>query len=66
LREIHAALKPGSLLSVSEALGDPDYRGRAAVRREAEAAGFELMGTEGNPVTFTMNFAKPGPGGASV
>ncbi len=58
LREIHAALKPGGILSITEALGDPDYRGKTAVRREAEAAGFELARLYDGRISFTMNFLK--------
>lgn len=59
LREIHAALKPGGVLSITEAIGDPDYRGRTTVRREAEAAGFRLDRLYKGRVSFTMNFVKP-------
>lgn len=58
LREIHAALKPGGMLSITEAIGDPDYRGRTTVRREAEAAGFELAHLYDGRISFTMNFLK--------
>ncbi len=59
LREIHAALKPGGILSVTEAIGDPDYRGQSTVRREAEAAGFRLDRVFGGRASYTMNFVKP-------
>ncbi len=61
LREIRRALRPGGILSVTEVVGDPDYRGRRTVRREAEAAGFRLVGEYRNRLSFTMNFVKPCP-----
>jgi len=58
LREIHDALKPGGLLSVTELLPDPHYQSRAAVRRMAEAAGFRLVDAYGTWLAFTLNFVK--------
>jgi SAM-dependent methyltransferase len=65
LREIRRALRPGGILSVTEVVGDPDYRSRATVRREAEAAGFLPVGEYRNRLSFTANFAKPCPPGAT-
>lgn len=59
LREIYAALKSGGLLSITEVIGDPDYRSRTTVRREAEAAGFVFVRLYDGYVSFTMNFVKP-------
>jgi ubiquinone/menaquinone biosynthesis C-methylase UbiE len=59
LGELYRATKAGGVLSVSEALGDPDYRGRGTVRREIEAAGFRLRRVYDGRVSYTMNFAKP-------
>lgn len=59
LRELHAALGPGGILSVTEAFGDPDYRLPLTVRREAEAAGFRLVERFGGFLVYTMNFEKP-------
>src|SRR5829696_3244000 len=59
LRELHAALGPGGVLSVTEAVGDPDYHRQATVRREAEAAGFRLAERFGGFPAYTLNFAKP-------
>jgi len=58
LREIHGALKPGGLLSVTEVLPDPHYQSRAAVRRMAEAAGFRVGDAHGTWVAFTLNLVK--------
>ncbi len=66
LREIRRALRPGGILSVTEVVGDPDYRGRGTVRREAEDAGFRPAGEYCNRLSFTANFAKPRPPGAAV
>ena len=59
LRELHAALGPGGILSVTEAVGDPDYHRSATVRREAEAAGFRLAERFGGFPAYTLNFEKP-------
>ena len=59
LRELYAALKPGGILSVTEAFGDPDYRLRPTVRREVEAAGFRLVEGFGGFFVYTMNLEKP-------
>ena len=59
LRGLHAALRPGGILSVTEAFGDPDYRLPPTVRREAEAAGFRLVERFGGFLVYTMNFEKP-------
>ncbi|CAN5876047.1 class I SAM-dependent methyltransferase [soil metagenome] len=59
LREIYAALKPGGILSVTEAFGDPDYHRSATVRREAERAGFLIAEKYGGFPAYTLNFEKP-------
>jgi hypothetical protein len=58
LREIHAALRPAGLLSVTEVLPDPHFQSRRRVRRLAEAAGFRHVETLGRWYAFTMNFGK--------
>lgn len=60
MRGLHAALRPGALLAVTEALPDPDYQSRRTVRRLGEAAGFRLARVRGNGLAFTMVFRKPG------
>jgi ubiquinone/menaquinone biosynthesis C-methylase UbiE len=57
--ELHAALKPGGILSVSEVFGDPDYRRPTTVRREVEPAGFRLVERFGGFPAYTLNFQKP-------
>ena len=58
LREIRRALKPGGLLCIAEALGDPDYHRPSTVRREAESAGFHFVERRGGPLVFTMSFTR--------
>lgn len=60
VRELYAALKPGGILSVTEAFGDPDYRLPATVRREVEAAGFRQVENFGGFPAYTLNFEKLG------
>lgn len=60
LRELYDAIGPGGILSVTEAVGDPDYHRPATVRREAEAAGFRLAERFGGFPAYTLNFEKPG------
>jgi len=59
LREIHDALKPGGILSVTEVLPDPHYQSRRRVRRISESAGFQVDATLGPWYAFTMNLSKP-------
>ncbi len=58
LRELHAALRPGGVLSVTEIFGDPHHLGASAVVKEAEAAGFRLVGRFGSFPAYTLNFEK--------
>jgi ubiquinone/menaquinone biosynthesis C-methylase UbiE len=58
LGEIHGALKTGGILSVTEVLPDPHFQSKRRVRRLADAAGFEVVGTEGPWYAFTMNLRK--------
>lgn len=59
LAEIHAALRPGGLLSITEILPDPDYQGRRAVLRQCERAGFAFAAAYGRGLAYTANFRKP-------
>ena len=58
LAEIHAALKPGGILSITEVSGDPDYRTKKILLDEAESAGFELVRLFEGRISFTMNLLK--------
>lgn len=60
LRQCHAALRPGGLLSITEIFPDPHYQSCATVRRVAEAAGFRLKEVRGAWFFFTANFVKDG------
>jgi ubiquinone/menaquinone biosynthesis C-methylase UbiE len=59
LREIHAALKPGGIVLVSEGFADPDYLSPDTVRRLGDAAGFELAGERLRLFGFDMRLRKP-------
>ena len=58
LDKLYAALKPGGVLSVTEAFGDPDYRRASTVRREVEEVGFRLLARFGGFPAYTLNFKK--------
>ena len=59
LREIHAALKPGGILSVSEIMLDPHYQSPSRARGLAEQAGFRFDRQFGNAFKLTAHFVKP-------
>lgn len=58
LRQCHAALKPGGLLSITEIFPDPHYQSRATVQQLAETTGFRLKEIHGPWYFFTANFVK--------
>ncbi len=58
LRAVHAALKPGGLLSVTEIIFDPHFQRRSSVLREATAAGFRQAGFFGNAIAYTLHLEK--------
>jgi ubiquinone/menaquinone biosynthesis C-methylase UbiE len=60
LREIHDALKPGGLLSITEVLPDPHYQSRRAVRRMAEEVGFKVEEAYSGRRSFTLNLIRTG------
>lgn len=62
LREIFTALRPGGILSITEALPDPHYQPIGQVRRLGEAAGFEPAYRWNGLVSFTLNLRKPEAG----
>jgi len=62
LQEIHDALKPGGILSVTEIIFDPHFQSRKTVTRLAEAAGFKEHRFYGNRIAFTLNFEKANSG----
>ena len=59
LSEIFTALKPGGILSITEALPDPHYQSRTQLRKLAKGVGFKEASCTGNWVAFTSNFIKP-------
>lgn len=59
LAEIFAALKPGGVLSITEALPDPHYQSRTQLRKLAQSTGYGEQSYTGNWIAFTMNFVKP-------
>ena len=59
LREIHQALKPGGMLSITEVLPDPHYQKRDKVRRLGEACGFSIDEAYVGRRAFTLNLIKP-------
>jgi ubiquinone/menaquinone biosynthesis C-methylase UbiE len=62
LREIHRALRPGGVLSVTEVLPDPHYQRVARVRALAAEAGFVEQRYVPGALSFTLNLVKPGAG----
>jgi ubiquinone/menaquinone biosynthesis C-methylase UbiE len=58
LREVHDALKPGGLLSVTELLPDPHYQRRGTVRRLAEEVGFAVEEAYVGWRSYTMNLIR--------
>lgn len=60
LAEIHRALAPGGVLSVTELLPDPHFQSRRRVRRLAAATGFEVGELFGYRGAYTLHLVKPG------
>jgi len=58
LKEIHDALKPDGILSVTEIIFDPHFQSRKTVTRLAEAAGFRERQFFGNRLAYTVNLEK--------
>jgi len=60
LREIHDALRPGGVLSITEVLPDPHYQREARVRELLRAAGFVPGECVRKWSSYTLNAARPG------
>jgi ubiquinone/menaquinone biosynthesis C-methylase UbiE len=58
IQAVHRVLRPGGILSVSEHLPDPDFRGAPSVRRLVCRFGFEERELCGGPWSYTVNFVK--------
>lgn len=61
LKAIHAVLRPGGILSITEFLPDPHFRSRSTVKRLGEDAGFQVEREFGGPLAFTINLRKVQP-----
>ena len=59
LAEIAGALKPGGVLSITEAVFDPHFQRRGVVSRLAGEAGLVVTEVFGGSLAFTVNFQKP-------
>ena len=57
LREIHNALKPGGIISVTEVIFDPHFQHRETVLHAAEAAGFREKNLLGKRLAYTISCA---------
>lgn len=60
MREIHAAMKPGGILSITEVIFDPHFQRRSTVTSVAEAVGFKEQAFFGNRIAYTIHFLKCG------
>ncbi len=58
LKEIHGALKPDGILSVTETVCDPHFQSRSKVTQIAVAAGFNEAAFFGNRLAFTVHLEK--------
>ena len=61
LHELFNALKPGGVLSVTEVIFDPHFKGRDTVCRAAMATGFREKAFHGSRIAYTIHFEKPKP-----
>ena len=62
LKEIHEALKPGGILSVTEIMFDPHFQSRKTVMKIAKSIGFNEYNYFGNRIAFTLNLEKSSSG----
>lgn len=58
LKEIHNALIPGGILSVTEVIFDPHFQRRETVLRMAQAAGFKEKNFFGRSLAYTLHLEK--------
>jgi SAM-dependent methyltransferase len=61
LRDALRVLRPGAVLSITEAILDPHYRFRNDVVKLCRQAGFELASVDGSLLNYTATFRKPKP-----
>jgi ubiquinone/menaquinone biosynthesis C-methylase UbiE len=58
LKEVHSALKPDGILSVTEVIFDPHFQRRETTLRLAQAAGFQEKNFFGRKLAYTMHLVK--------
>jgi ubiquinone/menaquinone biosynthesis C-methylase UbiE len=58
LKEIHSALAPDGILSVTEVIFDPHFQRRETVLRMAHAAGFKEKNFFGRNLAYTLHLEK--------
>jgi ubiquinone/menaquinone biosynthesis C-methylase UbiE len=58
LKEIHSALVPGGILSVTEVIFDPHFQRRETVLCMAQAAGLKEKNFSGSSLAYTMHLEK--------
>ena len=58
LKEIHSALIPGGILSVTEVIFDPHFQRRETVLHMAGAAGFQEKNFFGRSLAYTLHLKK--------
>jgi ubiquinone/menaquinone biosynthesis C-methylase UbiE len=58
LQEIHQALLPGGILSITEVLPDPHYQTQGVVSQLAESTGFQAALVKQGWRSYTMNLRK--------
>jgi ubiquinone/menaquinone biosynthesis C-methylase UbiE len=58
LKEIHNALKPGGILSVTEVIFDPHFQRRETVVHLAHTAGFKEKNFFGKSLAYTLHLEK--------
>jgi len=66
LRELFRALRPGGVVSVTEALPDPHYHSLARIRKLSSQVGFEERAVYRGRLAYTVNLGKPVPGGRNA
>lgn len=58
IKEIHAALKPEGILSITEIIFDPHFQSRTAVSNITQKIGFQEETYFGNRFAYTLNVRK--------
>ncbi len=58
IKEIHSALKPDGILSITEIIFDPHFQSRTAVSKITKKIGFQEEAYWGNRFAYTLNMRK--------